>query len=641
MSERGETPRASLLVNSGYATITAGSAALLLVLLIAAARLLNAADYGRFAYALALATIVETVMDIGLGHVTVRAIARDRSSARRVFRDVLGLKCVWVAVGLVLMLVTAPLLRTDPAVIQACYLLGFSSAIRSYLLTIRGVLQGIDRFDIEAATVVADRVVLLVVGTVVMALGYGLLGLALAFVGARLVMLLAVMAMMSRVVGVPLPSFNRSAWRELQAGALPLGLFVVAFNLCTYIDTIMLGVMRSNEETGLYAAAYRVYEGLTYVPSILGAVLTPRLSYLFVQDQVALRRMLLRALGASAGLGIVLGGVAVWAAGPVVALLFGPAYAPAVAPLRILAGGAVFVFCTWILHAAAIATNLDRRLLGVTVISLGSNVGLNLLFIPRWGIQGSAWATVASEALTVIVLLVQILKVVRLGKPEAPPASHGPREFGNTQANIQFLERSRALANDPEILEIGAGTGTMLNFLRSQGHRVHGVDVNAELVAEARHWYGDLPLQLTRNVELPFPDSSFDLVLSFDVFEHIHASDAHLEEVRRVLRPNGSYLIQTPNKWTNVVFETIRWRSFTKFREDHCSLHTLGQLEARLSQHGFDVRAFDVPVVNEFFRQKVRRYLGGLGLATLAVVNPDRLPLAFRTNLYVQAVKRR
>ena len=53
-------------------------------------------------------------------------------------------------------------------------------------------------------------------------------------------------------------------------------------------------------------------------------------------------------------------------------------------------GGALFVFCTWILHAAAIATNLDRRLFMTTVIGLSCNVGLNLLFIPRWGITGAA-----------------------------------------------------------------------------------------------------------------------------------------------------------------------------------------------------------------------------------------------------------
>ena len=55
---------------------------------------------------------------------------------------------------------------------------------------------------------------------------------------------------------------------------------------------------------------------------------------------------------------------------------------------------------------------------------------------------------------------------------------------------------------------------------------------------------------------------------------------------------------------------------------------------------GFDAVAYDVPVVNDFFRQKVRRYIGPPGLLALRLVNPDRLPLSWRTNLYVHATKK-
>jgi O-antigen/teichoic acid export membrane protein len=579
-------------------------------------------------------------MDIGLGHVTVRSIARDRSSATRVARSILGVKSVWVGIGLLLMLVSAPLLRSDPAVIRACYLLGLSAALRSTILTIRGVLQGLDRFDLEAATVVADRVLLLVLGLASLWAGLGVSGLAAAFVVSRLLLLALVVVLTSRRGGVPWPSYEYSAWGDIHRAALPLGVFMIAINLLSYVDTIMLGILRTNEETGLYAAAYRVYEGLTYVPSILSAVLTPRLSSLFVHDRAAVRRLLVRSLGLSALLGLVLGGALILVATPVVTLLFGRDYAASTAPLQILSAGAVFAFCTWVLHAAAIATNLDRQLLGVTAASLGTNVVLNLVLIPAWGISGAAFATVVAEALTVSMLLRQIFRVLR-SEPAPAAVATGPREFGNRHANVDFLDQTGALTGPRDVLEVGLGTGALLQFLRERGHRVHGVDTNPELLDEARRWFGsDLPVQLVAGTGLPFSDASFDIVVSFDVLEHIPEPDDHLAEVRRVLRPNGSYLVQTPNKWTNTVFETIRWRSFTRWRQDHCSLHSLAELKARLARHGFEVRVFDVPVVNDFFRRKVHAQLGAPGLLLLKLVNPDRLPLAFRTNLYVQAVKR-
>ena len=216
----------------------------------------------------------------------------------------------------------------------------------------------------------------------------------------------------------------------------------------------------------------------------------------------------------------------------------------------------------------------------------------------------------------------------------------GPRQFGNAEANLRFLEATGALSSVKDVLEIGTGTGGMLHELIARGHRARGVEVNPDLIAESRRWFGDLPIDRVSTADLPFASGSFDVVLTFDVFEHIRDSDAHLLEVHRVLRPGGLYLIQTPNKWSNVDFETIRWRSFTRWREDHCSLHTPSQLRRRLDAHGFSAEFLDVPVVNEFFREKVRRHLGFPGVAALTVLNPDRLPLKWRTNLYVKATKK-
>ena len=219
-------------------------------------------------------------------------------------------------------------------------------------------------------------------------------------------------------------------------------------------------------------------------------------------------------------------------------------------------------------------------------------------------------------------------------------SANGPRQFGNIDANLRFIEATGVLTRSVEALEIGSGTGVLLNTLQKRGLKVRSVELRQELIDESQRWFGDLGIQKVESTTLPFANDSFDVVMSFDVFEHIPDSDAHLREVHRVLRAGGAYLIHTPNKWMNVVFETIRWRSFTRFREDHCSLHTLGELAARLSRHGFESRACDVPVVNDFFREKVRTYAGPLGVIALKLANPDRFPLACRTNLYVHATKR-
>jgi SAM-dependent methyltransferase len=213
-------------------------------------------------------------------------------------------------------------------------------------------------------------------------------------------------------------------------------------------------------------------------------------------------------------------------------------------------------------------------------------------------------------------------------------------DFGNYEANIRFLKEAGLRPGNGTLLEIGSGKGRMLQLLRQEGHDAQGVEINESMIQESRRLYGELPIRKVDGTGLPFPDRAFSTVVSLDVFEHIPDTDAHLREVKRVLQPAGAYLLQTPNKWTNVVFETIRWRSFTAFRVDHCSLHSYREIKQRFARHGFDTQFFDIPVVTDFFKWKVRRYLGPAGIALLRVANPDRFPLALRTNFYVKACLR-
>ncbi len=400
--------RLSFLKSSGYASITAGSAVMLVALTMIAGRWLPASEYGKFSFAIALATIVETLMDIGLGPVTVRTVARNGEGAGAFFRHVLGLKIAWGALGLVALLIAAPIMRHDPTVIRACYLMGISSAIRSYVLSARGLLQGLNRFDLEAITVIADRGLLLLLGTLVLIAGYGLLGLSIAFVVARVLMFVVVTLIVNRVTGSAVPTYDRAVWIELQSAALPLGFFLITLTLYTYIDTVILGIMRTDAETGWYAASYRVYEGLMYAPSAFATVLTPRFSQMYVNDRAALRSLFRRSLIGSALMALIIGGGGLILARPMMLLFYGQAYEAAVPPLKVLAGGSIFVFCTWILHSAAIAMNLDRRLVGTTAIGLVANIGLNIAFIPSRGITGAAWATVIAEAVTVTLLYLQV-----------------------------------------------------------------------------------------------------------------------------------------------------------------------------------------------------------------------------------------
>jgi SAM-dependent methyltransferase len=220
--------------------------------------------------------------------------------------------------------------------------------------------------------------------------------------------------------------------------------------------------------------------------------------------------------------------------------------------------------------------------------------------------------------------------------------------WGNYETNIQFLRLVGLDHGMRRILEIGCGKGAILSFLQHSGHTVSGIDMDREAIAECSATHPDVEAKVVSGNVLPFDSGCFDVVLSLDVFEHIRDSDQHLREVRRVLKPDGLYLLQTPNKWTNIPFEMLRqWKkfhtspigSYRSLLQDHCALHSYSQLKARFSRNGYRIHFVRMPVVNDYFRAKMRTYFGPVGPALLLVMNPDRFPMPLQTNFYVVAIR--
>jgi cyclopropane fatty-acyl-phospholipid synthase-like methyltransferase len=213
--------------------------------------------------------------------------------------------------------------------------------------------------------------------------------------------------------------------------------------------------------------------------------------------------------------------------------------------------------------------------------------------------------------------------------------------YGNFESNKKFLNKVGVLKKKRRVLEIGCGKGGMLNHLIEKGHEAEGIELNRNHIEESKKIYGNLPIRKVDGKEIPYESNMFDVVVSFDVIEHIPDTDGHLREVKRVLKKGGYYLLQSPNKWTNSIFETIRHKSLTKWKKGHCSLHSYYQFINRFRKNGFSIEFCDVPVVNNYFKRKVERNIGKLGLFLLKIANPDEFPIPWRTNFYMKAKERR
>lgn len=104
------------------------------------------------------------------------------------------------------------------------------------------------------------------------------------------------------------------------------------------------------------------------------------------------------------------------------------------------------------------------------------------------------------------------------------------------------------LPRDKKVVSLGCGPGVDLRFLVAQGNEVHGVDVSGAALQKASE-IGLIPhrADLSGSLSDLFADSTFDVVVATDIFEHLFIPRNLLKEIARILRPAGVLIASVPN----------------------------------------------------------------------------------------------
>lgn len=126
---------------------------------------------------------------------------------------------------------------------------------------------------------------------------------------------------------------------------------------------------------------------------------------------------------------------------------------------------------------------------------------------------------------------------------------------GNVDNNLlnEHLCRYRfaeLLVKDKVVLDIGSGVGYGAKILAEKAREVIAIDLSEEAIRYADREYSgeNVEMMVANGENLPLASDSVDVVVSFELIEHLHAQQVHLLEVERVLKPDGIMVISTPNR---------------------------------------------------------------------------------------------
>jgi SAM-dependent methyltransferase len=139
--------------------------------------------------------------------------------------------------------------------------------------------------------------------------------------------------------------------------------------------------------------------------------------------------------------------------------------------------------------------------------------------------------------------------------PPIPMPFTGERltsEYGG-QTEIEHLHRyllAREWCRDKDVLDVASGEGYGTAMLAQVAKSAIGVEIAADAVAHAKSSYQRANLTYLQGDarSIPVADASCDVVVSFETIEHFAEQQQFLNEVRRVLRPGGLFIVSTPDR---------------------------------------------------------------------------------------------
>lgn len=195
---------------------------------------------------------------------------------------------------------------------------------------------------------------------------------------------------------------------ELKKHIKPIFIFFgieVASNVHTLIDTSMLGFMSDDTQVGFYSAATKCSKIVSNMILAAISILLPRLSYYYENGELkkflslskrAFQFITYVSVPSVAGLFLL--------SKPLILVLSGNQYLPAVLPMEIISPVVLFVSLSNLM-SSQILTPMGKEKFVLLAVIAGSiiNASLNMFFIPSYGASGAAIATVISEFLIVIV----------------------------------------------------------------------------------------------------------------------------------------------------------------------------------------------------------------------------------------------
>lgn len=360
-------------------------------------RYLDKAGFGEYTTITNFLSFFAIIADLGLTLVSVQMISVPSVDEKKVLNNLFGLRLVSIIMFIGLAPFIAIFLPYSLTIKIGILITAISFLFPALNQIIIGLFQKKLRMDKAVIAENISRVVLLLGIYVAIHFNYGLNGILWATVASAAVNFIISYLLALKFIRLK-PAFDADLWKETIKKSWPLAITIILNLLYLKTDTLILSLVKSVEEVGLYGAAYRIIDVLSTLPFMFAGIILPILSAAwFEQKKETFKNVLQKSfdLMAMFSLPIIAGTMIL--ANPIMVLVAGKPFLESGLILKILifAVSAIFLGCMF--SHAVIAIDKQKKMISSYVFVSISSVILYVIFIPLFSYVGAAAVTIYSE----------------------------------------------------------------------------------------------------------------------------------------------------------------------------------------------------------------------------------------------------
>jgi len=369
------------------------------------ARYLGAEGFGIISLALAITGILVVFTDLGLGTLTVREVARDKSLVDKYTSNVAVIKLMLALLTFILTAVIVYLFGYTDEIKVVVYIITGSTLINALSGIFYPIFQSYEKMEFQSIANVLNSSIMLIGTFFVIFNNLGIYSFATLYMVSNIVVFIFIVSVYIREFQFPSFNIDLGFWKPTLMMALPLSL-VSIFSLIAYrVDTILLSLLKGSTVVGWYSASYRLMEVFLFLPGVFATAVFPVFSSLHLSSHETLKLSYQKSFKYLAILSIPVSVGTTVLAPEIVLLIYKSAFTPSIIILQILIWAIPITFLNYIFGTILPAMNRQNVLLKVTFLSMIINIALNLVLIPTYSYVGAAVVTVVTELFIFILCL--------------------------------------------------------------------------------------------------------------------------------------------------------------------------------------------------------------------------------------------